>query len=98
MKLSLIVTFIILAALGLAARLRLKKRETARLGVMDRRKNPREFLVSGWDPYIVSLKTGSATAELEAGTEFSRARPLVRRLIIALLAAAGVLTALMLLT
>lgn len=23
--------------------------------MIDRRKNPREFLVSGWDPYVVEL-------------------------------------------
>ena len=27
--------------------------------MIDRRKNPREFFVSGWDPYVIQLTTAN---------------------------------------
>lgn len=84
MMIGLVATLAVVGVTGfaIAARLTLRSGQAARLSVMDRRKDPREFQVSGWDPYIVSL-IGGGSSEPALERKVGRSRRAGRVLLVA---------------
>jgi len=47
--------------------------------MIDRRKNPREFFVAGWDPYIIRLTAEGRTPHKTSTVETVPTEPVVTR-------------------